>query len=204
MPRLLIVTEKYWPEGGGGTLATHLILRLLRQSGNPEMTVLTGTKAPSKLAGVQYVTTPSLSAGNKIQLWSNLVAVTAQPWFLRLVNDSDIVYIPRYCYPVIPIAKKLGKKVVVHLHDYQPISYNGVVFHESVNLPPGAARGEAFYELREHGSSSRAAAGALLTTLNALIKKWVMLADHVICVSRRQGDIIKQGMPEISNKLEVI
>ncbi|MEM1510718.1 MAG: glycosyltransferase [Thermofilaceae archaeon] len=49
-------------------------------------------------------------------------------WFAFI--DSDVVYIPRCCYPLIPVAKRLGRRVVVHLHDYQPVSYSFIVFSE--------------------------------------------------------------------------
>jgi hypothetical protein len=55
--------------------------------------------------------------------------VSKEGWFRKLVKWADIVYIPRYAYPLIPVAKALGKRVVVHLHDYQPILYTAVIFH---------------------------------------------------------------------------
>jgi len=43
--KLLVVTERYWPEGGGGELATHLILNMLRKCF--EIIVVTGSKNPA-------------------------------------------------------------------------------------------------------------------------------------------------------------
>jgi len=34
----------------------------------------------------------------------------------------------------VPFAKRLDKKVFMHLHDYQPISYNATVFSEAKGI----------------------------------------------------------------------
>ena len=62
--KIPVVVERYCSDGGGPELATHLVLKSLREA-----------------------------------------------------------WLPRLCYPVISQAKDLGKGVIVHLHDYQPISY---------------------------------------------------------------------------------
>jgi len=69
MPKLLVVAERYWPEGSGGELATHLILELLRDSF--EITVAAGTLSPARVKGVRYIYEPLLSAKNKHLLWFN-------------------------------------------------------------------------------------------------------------------------------------
>jgi|GEM_PF-2954792 len=68
-PRLLVVTERYWPDGSGGELATHLILDILRERFN--VTVLTGTARPARLPGVRYIYEPLLSRKKKIAPWLN-------------------------------------------------------------------------------------------------------------------------------------
>jgi len=123
--RLLVVTERYWPEGSGGELATHLILELLRDGF--EITVMNGTRNPAIIEGVKYVYEPLLSARNKHLLWFNTLRLTRSRVFEKLVEGADVVYVPRFAFPVIPLAKKLGKKVVVHLHGYIPISYTATV-----------------------------------------------------------------------------
>ena len=44
-----------------------------------------------------------------------------------MLYESDVVYIPRLAFPVIPYAKALGKTVIVHLHDYIPVSYSAAI-----------------------------------------------------------------------------
>ena len=42
MSRILVISERYWPDGSGGELATHLILDILRK--RFDVTVVTGYK----------------------------------------------------------------------------------------------------------------------------------------------------------------
>ncbi|MEM1830995.1 MAG: hypothetical protein QXJ97_05640 [Desulfurococcaceae archaeon] len=113
MNRVLIVFERWWPDGMGGVLASHLIARLLRDAGF-KLTVVHGTREFEKLSGVRYVYSSFLSVRDKHRLWLNCSILTKEHWFRKLIESSDVVYVPRYCYPLIPIAKRLDKKVVVH------------------------------------------------------------------------------------------
>ncbi|MEM1831155.1 MAG: hypothetical protein QXJ97_06445 [Desulfurococcaceae archaeon] len=107
-------------------MASYLIARLLRDAGF-KLIVVHGTRESEKLSGVRYVYSSLLSVRNKPRLWLNCSILTKERWFRKLIDSSDAVYVPRYCYPLIPVAKGLSKRVVVHLHDYQPISYNSIV-----------------------------------------------------------------------------
>ena len=71
------------------------------------------------------------------------------------MREHDVVYIPRYCYSLVPFAKRLGKKVFVHLHDYQPISYNATVFSEAKGDRSSPNVDAVKFELLEHGSALR-------------------------------------------------
>jgi glycosyltransferase involved in cell wall biosynthesis len=200
MTGILAISERYWPEGGGGEFATHLILNILRK--RFEVTVVTGTRSPSKLPGVKYVYEPLLSKREKPILWLNTVKLVHTQSFQKLLRESDVVYIPRFAFPIISYAKKLGKKVVVHLHDYIPISYTAIV------LAP--------YEEHKHRitldnirlecmKSLKHCIGAnLLWWLSKLARKWVSQADKIICVSKRQAEIIADQAPELRDKIEVV
>jgi glycosyltransferase involved in cell wall biosynthesis len=200
MSSVLVVTERYWPDGSGGELATHLILDILRK--RFDVTVVTGTKNPSRLSGVKYIYEPLLSKREKPILWLNTLRLIRSQRFQKLLRESDIVYIPRFAFPIIPYAKRLGKKVVVHLHDYIPISYTAAV------LAP--------YEERKHRitldnirlecmKSRKYCIGAsLLWWLPKLARKWVSQADKVVCVSRRQAEIVADQAPELRDRIEVV
>ncbi len=131
--KVLVVSEQWWPEGTGGILASYLITRILRDAGF-KLTVVHGTKLAKHIEGVRFVYSSFLSVRNRYGLWLSCSALARQSWFLEILRKSDVIYIPRPCYPLIPFAKKLGKKVIVHLHDYHPISYNSVVFSSQNKL----------------------------------------------------------------------
>jgi len=200
MSSILVATERYWPDGSGGELATHLIINILRKKFN--MVVVTGTRNASKASGVEYIYEPLLSKREKPMLWMNTLRLINNQRFQKLLDESDIVYIPRFAFPIVPFAKRLSKKVVVHLHGYIPISYTATV------LAP--------YEEHKHHTtldnialecmkSVRHCVGvSLLWWLPKLARKWISQADKIICVSRRQAEIIADQAPELRDKIEVV
>jgi glycosyltransferase involved in cell wall biosynthesis len=198
--RLLVITERYWPEGSGGELATHLILEVLRKEF--DVVVLTGTQNPTKLPGVQYVYEPLLAKKEKVWLWLNASRLADSQRFQKMLKESDVVYVPRFSFPVIPIAKKLGKNVIVHLHGYIPISYTATVLAPYEQHSGRITRDDIMMECRK-GLKYCVGVGALWW-LPRLARRWVSQADAVICVSNRQCEIIREWMPEIKGKSVVI
>src|SRR5439155_24520068 len=113
-------------------------------------------------------------------------------------------YVPRLCYPVISQAKHLGKGVIVHLHDYQPISYEADYFDgNGPSRPFSDVFRTARAEVLEGNGATRAFAGSLLSPSNKLSRFWISEADTVICVSRRQAEIIAGALPELIPKIRV-
>jgi glycosyltransferase involved in cell wall biosynthesis len=166
-----------------------------------EVKVVTGVRDYEVINGVKFIYEPSLKAGNKLRLWLNTYALCKDDWFKRLVEWADIVYVPRYAYPVIPMAKALKRRVIVHLHDYQPISYTAVIFH---NDRFGSDFTRTFYyESHQHGLA-KALVTSPLTPINRLARRWVSQADMIICVSNRQREIIEEKMPEVKGRTTVI
>jgi glycosyltransferase involved in cell wall biosynthesis len=200
MTRILTISERYWPDGSGGELATHLILNILRK--RFEVTIVTGTKSSSKLPGVKYVYEPLLSKREKPVLWLNTLRFVHIQRSQKLLRESDVVYIPRFAFPIIPYAKKLGKKVVVHLHDYIPISYTATVLAPYEEHKHRITLDDTMLECMK---SLRHCVGvSLLWWLPKLVRKWVSQADKIICVSRRQAEIIADQVPELRDKIEVV
>jgi glycosyltransferase involved in cell wall biosynthesis len=197
---VLVVTERYWPDGSGGELATHLILDILRK--RFDVTVVTGTKNPSKLPSVRYVYEPLLSMREKPVLWLNTVKLVHTQRFQKLLRESDVVYIPRFAFPIISYAKKLGKKVVIHLHDYIPISYTATVLAPYEEHKHRITLDDIRLEcMKRH---KHCIGASLLWWLSKLARKWVSQADKVICVSKRQAEIIADQVPELRDKIEVV
>jgi len=207
--RLLVISEKYWPQGGGAEHATHLILGLLNRNNNDlKITVLTGNNEPHRIDGVNFIYSKMLDTPTKIHLWRNLMTAGKLGFFNDLIRNNDITYIPRLSYPLIPLVKDLGKKVVVHLHDYQPITYCAGIFSKirsdfKIGLLKDIKRSMAF-EISEKRNLYKVLLSSSLTPTNGLVKLWIKHADKVICVSKRQCQIIKSALPEIKNKFEVV
>jgi len=112
--KVLVVSERWWPDGSGGILASHLIAGLLRDAGF-KLTIVHGTKEPLRLNGVRYVYSSLLSVRDKHRLWLNCSILAREHWLHKLISRSDVVYIPRYCYPLIQVAKRLSKRVYLVL-----------------------------------------------------------------------------------------
>jgi glycosyltransferase involved in cell wall biosynthesis len=200
---LLVISELFWPEGSGGTLATYLITKLLATC-DFKVTVITGTN-PAKINGVDFIVDEAFRMPNKPARWLYFLGSSVRKRYKDLMRKFDIIYIP-YGYPLIPLARELDKKVVVHLHDYQPIAYNSTILHAhdyQGNLMHDI-KAELIYEALEHGSIKRAIAGSLFVPITALCKEWVSKADVVICVSRRQAEIISNSAPELAHKIKVV
>ncbi|MEM4474774.1 MAG: glycosyltransferase family 4 protein, partial [Candidatus Bathyarchaeia archaeon] len=157
-------------------------------------------REPAKLNGIRYVYSSLLSVRDKYRLWLNCSILAREHWFRKLVSSSDVVYIPRYCYPLIPVAKRLGRRVVVHLHDYQPVSYNSIVFSEHARSGVDAVS----FEVLEHGSVVRALFAGFTSPMNRLCRLWLRCADAIVCVSKRQAEIISKMAPELTSKLRLI
>jgi glycosyltransferase involved in cell wall biosynthesis len=198
------VSEEYWPEGAGGTLATHLVVEFLARVEDCQLTVVSGTPRPSRTSDVRYVYTPLLAVANKLQLWNNLVVLGRHRWFIELVDVHDVVYIPRYCYPTISLAKRRGKTVIVHLHDYLPISFNAAVPYGYTSGFFANLKNIIDTELFEHDSALRAFLSSCLLPVNALSRRWLAEADRIICVSQKQCRIITAAAPELRAQTRVL
>jgi len=65
MTSILVVAERYWPDGGGGELATHLVIDALKK--RFDVTVVTGTENPFRVSAIEHVHEPLLSRqGNPV------------------------------------------------------------------------------------------------------------------------------------------
>lgn len=198
---ILTLAEVYWPEGGGAELATHLILQLMQRS-NFAIQVITGTPHPAHIEKVRYIYEPLLSTRNKPQLWINTLRTLHKPQYKEMILSTDIVYIPKFALSAIPYLKKIKKKVIVHLHGYLPLSYDAVI-----SAPFEAVRNRILREdaVSECSKGIKYCVGFMaLWWLPKLANKWLSQVDKIICVSKRQAEIITANMPELNEKIEII
>jgi glycosyltransferase involved in cell wall biosynthesis len=110
--------------------------------------------------------------------------------------------VPRFAFPVIPYAKKMGKAVVVHLHDYIPVSYTATVLAPYEEHRHRITRDDIALECMK--GTKHCMAVNLLWWLPRLARKWITQADKIICVSKRQAEIISDLAPELGSKIGVI
>jgi len=201
---VLIISELFWPEGSGGTLAAYLVTKLLAQQSDLRVTVVTGTENPAIVRNVEYIIDSVLKSSNKIKLWLQLSNFLVKRRFEKLMQHADTIYIVLHCYPLIPLAKKLGKRTIAHLHDYQLASYNSTILYGQRSGFFRDVTNECRYEILEHDSLIRALMGSMLVPVTALCRIWMSGADVVICVSRRMAEIVSQRVPELKLKIETI
>jgi glycosyltransferase involved in cell wall biosynthesis len=205
MSSILTISEIFWPEGGGAERATYLILSLLAQQGF-KITVITGTSKPAMIPGVKYYFTRYLRNSNRLTGWTLVRLLATQHTFTKLLEEHDILYIPLSAYPLIPIAKKIGLHVIVHFHNYMPIRYGGVkyFFEPDIISPLEELRLAVFHEFYIQKSSLRTLLSPLSLIGYMLSKGWLMSVDRIICVSKRQAELISKNYPQLADKIEVI
>jgi glycosyltransferase involved in cell wall biosynthesis len=203
MPHVLVISEKYWPEGGGAELATHRIIKYLSSRGF-EITVLTGTPNPSPLKNVKYVYEPLLRVPKKIQLWINCLVFQTTRKFKKIVESADIVYIPGIAYPLIIGIS--NKKIVAHLHNYQPIQYTQFISapYEKISDIIGTPILDYYLGKLEYSHISYGLGAAYTNLFNRLNKVAIKRVNIMLCPSKRQKEIIMSKFPELSGRLHAV
>ncbi|MCI4407797.1 MAG: glycosyltransferase family 4 protein [Thermofilum sp.] len=203
-PKVLTVSEIFWPEGGGAELATRLIVEQLSRTGY-EVTVVTGTRKPEPVPGVEFRYTPLLKASNRLVRWGLMEALAQQRWFKELLKSHDVLYVPLAAYPLIPLAKKHGLRVVVHLHNYAPVRYHSVKYYFEPDAPTLSQELKLalYHELYAHRNPARTALIPLSFALYKRSRAWIRQADTIICVSKRQAEIVTKSAPELADKIRV-
>jgi len=181
-------------------LATHLIVSIL--SKKFDIIIITGVENPAKLPEVKYIYEPLLSKREKNLLWLNTLRLARTQRFESLLRESDIVYVPRFAFPIIPYAKRMKKKVVVHLHGYIPVSYTATVLAPYEEHKHRITRDDI--ELECAKGLKHCLGANIFWWLPRLARRWISQADKVVCVSKRQAEIIASQAPELKGKVEVI
>ncbi|XHH08909.1 MAG: glycosyltransferase family 4 protein [Candidatus Bathyarchaeia archaeon] len=200
---LLVISELFWPEGSGGTLAVYLTTKLLAKYANLDITVVTGSKNPVIIKGIKYIIDPTLTASNRMALWLRLSNPLVIRRFEKLMQHFDIIYIP-YCFPLIPLAKRLKKKTVTHLHDYQSVIFNSTIMYGQKDNFVSDLKAEVVYELLEHSDRMKMLGSFFSMPTSLLCRTWVSEADTIICVSKRQAALVQDRLPGVKHKLKVV
>lgn len=200
--RIVVFTKLFWPEGGGAELATYLIVKDIL-SKHIDVIVASGTEKPKAdvLKCCKYIHWPVLKTRYKPVEWLKLFANTRI--IRKLIGQADVVYILSHTLLPLAIIAKIVKpavKVVVHLHNYQPLTYTSVVL---AGREPDLAT-DIVVEHGEHNSTIRAILAGIGHYVNVLSKLALYYADKVICVSRRQLEILAKHIPILRDKTVVV
>jgi hypothetical protein len=130
---ITVITEKYYPEGGGAEVVTHEVVKWLLSKGY-RIFIISGSplnyESQRELNNVArdgggyytYISLNELRFQRKLSHWLlTPKLIIRNRAFLNAINKSNAVYIPGILYTLIPLLRKLrgdSIKVVVHLHKF--------------------------------------------------------------------------------------
>jgi glycosyltransferase involved in cell wall biosynthesis len=204
MVSIAVFTAKFYPEGGGGSVATYLILKHLSYCKGLSFTVFTGSKKYANIDRVSTNYVPLLDSSNMAHAWLNIIA--HREYFSKLIEKFDVIYIPDFHYPLIDLAAGLNKKTVVHLHGYIPISITSIVYRRDPFKYDAKIitdmRRIAWYAVAQGNYQRLFLFPSALLLL--FIRIWLEKADTIIVVSKKQYEILSSALPSLSHKLRVI
>jgi|GEM_PF-3296083 len=194
--KLLIISEKYYPEGSGAEFATYLITKILSKYADVTLVSAPGAKPPEN---VRLITVPLYRERMKGHIINSMMITRLK----SLIESHDIIYIPRTCYQFIPVAKKLNKKVIVHMHDYYGVTYNSILWmDEKLNK---FSKDHIFYGRWIMGGLQNTILSVLPSLLNKFIDRSLLkYADVIVCASYFHADIIKKLLGEYSGSIITI
>jgi len=125
------------------------------------------------------------------------------------VKRYDIIYIV-YAYSFIPLAKRLKKKVIVHLHDYKVLTPTSVILCNEFCTPfSELAKKHMLLKYKADIFKGRHYAKALLYSIGETIKVFLIQhliedVDYLLFVSTRHREIIAKYIQSITNRSYVI
>jgi glycosyltransferase involved in cell wall biosynthesis len=212
---VLFLSEQIYPHGSGAELATYLYADLLSKS-DFNVRVVT-----NKFAGEPAFSTEGHLEIYRLPLFKNSesvkysmlerIDVLFSSFLRKMLKWADVVYVPRFWFSAIPLAKAYGKSVVTHLHDYIPICPLSTTFDASKkNLCKGnnfICPPKCVYSFEKTGSRSfkdALASIAFNSAFGSSFPRLIKLSDAVICVSKAQRDILSKADPSFSSKLSVV
>lgn len=212
---ILFLSELFYPHGSGGELATYLYAKLLSEAGINVIVItnrFAGEPDVSKNGKLRVHRLPLFKRGGSIK-YSILQRfdILFLSFMRKMFRWADVVYVPRFWYSAIPLAKAYGKPVLVHLHDYISIcplstiynvSENAVCNHNGLLCPLKCIY--AYERIQDRGFTETIASVALNSTIGRYLGKFVKFSDAVICVSEAQRGVIIKGEPSLRYKTHVI
>lgn len=213
--KILFLSELFYPHGGGAELATHLYAKLLSKEGF-DVAVVTnkfnGETDTSKRQNLVIYRLP-LFKGEESTKYSILrkLDVLFSSFMKKQIITADVIYVPRFWYSAVPLAKLYRKPVVVHLHDYIPVcplsnlynAFSGKTCSGSNMLCLGRCI-YAWEKMRGRKSFETISSVLLNSTLATLWRKSIKLCDAIICVSDKHREIVMKADASLKTKIHTI
>jgi len=209
------MSELFYPHGGGAELATYLYARLLSER-DFKVAVVTNkfNNEPSvwKARNLVIYRLPLFNSIRSVK-FSILrrMDVLLSSLIRELVKWADIVYIPRFWYGAVVLAKAYGKPAVVHLHDYTLVCPLANLFDMTKGISHCrksflCSQGCIYaYEKVNNRSFKELLESMLLnSTLGKLYSKVIFFSDAVVCVSYAQRDLLLQNSTVLPSKVHVV
>jgi len=211
---ILFLSELLYPHGSGAELATYLYAKLMSEAGLSVAVVTDRFPGEGEFwtNGNLTIYRLALCTQNRSIKYPTFTLGLMFSSFLRdMLKWADVVYVPRFWYWAIPLAKALGKPVVTHLHDYIAIcplatSYDmseGVsCSHRGLICPPKSI----YVHERTRGTplARSIVSVGLNSTLGHYLGSLLRLSDAIVCVSEAQRRIIIERIPSLQARTTVI
>lgn len=212
---ILFLSELFYPHGGGAEYATYLYAKLLSQR-NFNITVITnkfdGEPGISRHEKLTVYRLPLFSQSGSIKYAIlKRFDILFSTFMRKMMKWADIVYVPRFWFSVIPLAKRFSKPVITHLHDYIPICPLSVLYDRTENK---VCDGKGFFcspkciyiheKSQNRNFNETLASIALNPSLGCFISRFIALSDAIICVSKQQRNIIANKETFLNKKIHVI
>lgn len=201
---LIIFSEYFFPYGSGAELATYLYVKGLVNNGINVTIVTDQMPELPILKGVNIIKLP-LNASNRYSLY--LSTLKHKKMITKLIDNSDIVYIPASWYGVLPIAKKKNKPIVTHIHNYSLVCPTSLMYNFSEgSIKPCKGKAFMIHEIIEKKRNGLLAFMSML--LNETIGMYynklpLVYSDKLIFVSNKQYELTEKYAP-IKDKSEII
>ncbi|MGB9614604.1 MAG: glycosyltransferase family 4 protein [Fervidobacterium sp.] len=201
---VLFLSEQIYPHGSGAELATYLYARLLSENGI-NVKVITnlfpGEKEITRIGRMEILRLNLFDRPSALKYsMSSKLPILLSSFIRKLIEWSDVVYIPLYWYSAIPIAKAYKKPVLVHLHNYIISCPLGTLYNLTGNSICKERKRflcpmNCIFAFEKFGGRKyqEIFLSTLLNSVGRNYMAWLAsMSDALICVSQAQKRLIMQ------------
>jgi glycosyltransferase involved in cell wall biosynthesis len=212
---ILFLSELFYPHGGGAELATYLYARLLSEEGFHVVVLTNRFGEEPEISEERRLTVYRLPlfSGTESVKYSILsrIDVLLSGFMKKMMKWADVVYVPRFWFSAIPLAKAYRRPVITHFHDYIPICSLSNFYDVSKNVI--CSRKNGFCSINcvyAYEKAGRRGFGAVVSSvlLNSFFgpcfMRIVQLSDAAVCVSKAQRNLIVDNHAGWASKIHVI